>query len=265
MPSRRFHPGLLPLLLTACFARPPAAPALPPETAPLLLAALDGEALFTLAGGLKPVSEGFWQRWIEVAAPDLGAIATARKALAPWRNDELWADVHVFHQVHDGKRAAMAYVVDRRALATVLRDQAPFFAPYGLLPDTHPAEVMAVVERMPKLDRHRGQGLLFGYPRHAIEFFVTAAAVADDATGKPAPRRFVQIPTFASPTGRFVYAVAADAGEHADDVVLRDAAAVQLARYRELRHGSRVDDPVVLQDLVTALRSEFARSPTTAP
>ena len=126
------------------------------------------------------------------------------------------------------------------------------------------AEVMAVVERMPKLDRHRGQGLLFGYPPHAIEFFVTAAAAADDANSKPVPRRFVQIPTFASPTGRFVYAVPADAGEHADDVVLREAAAVRLARYRELRHGSRVDDPTVLQDLVTALRTEFAQSPTAA-
>ena len=93
------------------------------------------------------------------------------------------------------------------------------------------------------------------HPRHAIEFFVAAAA---DGDGKPSPRRFVQIPTFASPTGRFVYAVAADADEHADDVTLREHAAVQLARYRELRGGSRLDDPVVLQDLVAALRTEFA-------
>lgn len=264
MPSRRFHPGLLPLLLTACFAHPPAAPTLPPETAPILLAALDGEALFTLAGGLKPVSEGFWQRWIEVAAPDLGAIATARLALAPWRNDELWADILVFHQIHGGKRAAMAYVADRRAMASVLREQAPFFAPYGLLPDTHPAEVMAVIERMPPLDRHRGQGLLFGYPPHAIEFFVAAAAAGSDANGKPAARRFVQIPTFGAATGRFVYAVPAAADEHPDDVALREAAAMRLDRYRELRHGSRVDDPLVLQNLVTAMRAEFS-PPTRAP
>jgi hypothetical protein len=255
MPPRLLRPSLLPLLLCACFARPPATVALPPETASVLLTALDGEALFTLASGLKPVSEGFWQRWIDVAAPDLGPVATTRAALQPWRTDELWADVHVFHQVHDGKRAALAYVVDRRALSALLRREQAFFAPHGLLPDTHPAEVMAVVERMPPLDRHRGQGLLFGYPRHAIEFFVAAAA---DGDGKPSPRRFVQIPTFASPTGRFVYAVAADADEHADDVTLREHAAVQLARYRELRGGSRLDDPVVLQNLVAALRTEFA-------
>ena len=38
---------------------------------------------------------------------------------------------------------------------------------------------LAVVERLPKLDRHRGLGLLFGYPQHAIEFFLAAEAVDD--------------------------------------------------------------------------------------
>jgi hypothetical protein len=116
---------------------------------------------------------------------------------------------------------------------------------------------MAVVERMPKLDRHRGYGLLFGYPVHAVDFFV---AVADEPRegGKPAPRRFVQIPTFASPTGRFVYAVPPDAPDRPEDLALRARTEPVLARWRELRAGLAVDDFAALRAAVATLRREFA-------
>lgn len=265
--ARPFAP-LLALLLVACSATaPPSTPtnasasAITADSARVLLAALDSEALYTIAGGLKPVSEGFWHGNVPSAQPDLAAVSTARAALAPWRNDTLWADVHVFHEAHDGKRAARGYVVDRRALADLLRGQAAFFAPFGLGPDTHPAEVMAVVERLPKLDRHRALGLLFGYPQHAIEFFL-AAEVARAAGDEPAPRRFVQIPAFVSPTGRFVYAVGKDDPERAEDRELAAAAAPRLQRYRELRATIREDDAEALIALTRQLQQEFA--PTAA-
>ena len=252
MPTTRTFVHLLLSLLAACAS----APSLPPETAPLLRQALDGEALYTVAGGLKPVSEGFWHAWIDVAAPDLSAVASTRSALAAWRTEALWADVHVMHEAHDGKRAARAYVVDRAALAALLQRERPFFAPYGLLPDTHPAEVLAVVERLPKLDRHRGQGLLFGYPQHAIDFFVQAAAERG-ADAPVVPRRFVDIPTFGSAKGRFVYAVAADAAELPADRELAAAAAQILDRYRALRPSDSTDADG-LQQAVRTLRAEFA-------
>jgi hypothetical protein len=260
MPSLRVL-LLLPFLV-AC-ASAPTPRTIASDAAPTLLAALDGEALYTLASGLKPVSEGFWQTWIEVDAPELEAVARVRRALAAWRTESLWADVHVFHQVHDGKRAALAYVVDRTALAALIAREARFFAGYGLMPDTHPSEVIAVVERMPPLDRHRGQGLLFGYPQHAIDFFVAAEA-AKPADGKPLPRRFVAIPTFAAATGRFVYAVAAGAPDRAEDAALAAAAAPILARWRELRQSIRTEDPTALSGAVAVLRREFAAAPVLA-
>ncbi len=261
--ARLFAP-LLALVLVACTATaPPNALAGAPagastaDTARVLLAALDSEALYTIAGGLKPVSEGFWHGNVRSDQPDLAAVSAARAALAPWRNDTLWADVHVFHQAHDGKRAARGYVVDRRALAELLHAQAAFFAPFGLGPDTHPAEVMAVVERLPKLDRHRALGLLFGYPQHAIEFFLAAEAAREAGT-EPAPRRFVQIPAFVSPTGRFVYAVGKDDPERAEDRELAADAAPRLQRYRELRATIREDDAEALIALTRQLQQEFA-------
>jgi hypothetical protein len=250
---RRF--ALLFALLAAACASPRSA-ATTARTAALVLAALDQEALYTVAGGLKPMSQGLWQGKVVVAAPDLAEVAAVRAALAPWRNETLWVDVQVFATPHDGARAAMAYVIDRRALAATLAAHHAFFAPYGLGPDSHPAEVVAIVERMPPLDRHRGQGLLFGYPQHAIDFFVESAR-NPPSDGKPTPRRFVQIPTFARATGRFVYAVAADAPEHPDDTALATAAARILARYRELRAGLDASDAAAVLGVAAALQAEF--------
>lgn len=248
----------LPLLLAACAVAPVAVPAAPTAaTAALVTKALDDEALFTVAGGLKPASEGFWHLSLDVAAADLAAISATRAALAPWRNDDLWADVHVFHDAYEGKRAARAYVVHRAALAELLRTHATFFAPFGLGPDNHPAEVFAVVERLPKFDRDRGFGLLFGYPEHAIEFFLAAGKVQAEG-GQAQKRRFVQIPTHSAPTGRFVYAVAADAEERPEDRELAAAAAVRLARYRELRALTDTNDALAMLRLADRLLTEFA-------
>lgn len=244
------------LVLAAC-AFAPAAPQVAVGGRVELWRALDGEALFTIAGGLKPMSGGFWQTWIDVAEPELGEVRRVRAELAEWRSDALWADVHVFDQVHDGRRAASAYVMDREAVAELMVEHRAFFAPYGLAPDTHPAEIVAVVERMPKLDRHRGQGLLFGYPEHAIEFFVRAEDERESG-GEVVKRRFVQIPTFGAETGRFVYAVPEGHPDNEEDRELRDAAARVLARYRELRAACVKAGEGPVADVVEALRREFA-------
>lgn len=221
-----------------------------------MLEALDGEALYTVAGGLKPVSEGFWRTRIDVGRPDLREVTEIRRALAPWRNDRLWADVHVFHQQHDGRRYAVAWVTHRGALESLLARRADFFAPYGLAPDTAPGEVVAVVERMPPQDRHRGMGLLFGYPEHAIDFFV--AADAAKARGETAPaRRFVQIPTHESETGRFVYAVPAGVADAPEDRAIAEQAAIRLRRWRQLR-ASRADPTAAdLESWSRTLQDEF--------
>ncbi len=251
---RRIPTASLLLLAFACAAPPPTRA--PERTAAVMLEALDSEALFTVAGGLKPVSEGFWRSRIEIASPDLREIVEVRDALAPWRNEQLWADVHVFHQAHEGKRYAVAWVAHRRALRAVLARRADFFAPYGLGPDTHPTEVFAVVERMPTSDRHRGMGLLFGYPQRAIDFFVEADA--SKAEGQPlTPRRFVQIPTYKSDSGRFVYAVAADAVESDEDKTIAARAAARLRRWRELRAESTNPDAATVMDWSKQLLAEF--------
>ena len=182
--------------------------ALPVDTFALLREATDHEALYTLVGGLKPMSTGIWRGAFAADTPDLAELRGVRAALAPLRNDIWYADVQVFSKVHDGERAIHAFVVHRDALARMIDRYEGFWSPWGITPCTHPTEIVAVVDRMPKADRWRGYGYLFGYPAEAVDFFVEAGLAADDGreVGPGKDRQFVQIPTYAAKTGRFTYA-----------------------------------------------------------
>jgi hypothetical protein len=206
--------------------------------AELIQTALDREALFTISGGLKPLSTGFWQGRIDLSTPDVDELMRVRKALAPLRTGDLYADVQAFATPFEGARHLEAYVAHRPAVAMMIERTQPFWASYGIAPDTHPAEIVAVVDRMPSLDRFRSYGLLFGYPEDAIDFFVGAAARQQE-TGEFVERRFMQIPTFEAPTGRFVYAVAEDHVTTPADARLRQRAAEILERYRAVRDPDR--------------------------
>ena len=222
----------------------------------LLFAAADHEALYTLAGGLKPMSTGIWRGDFEIDAPDLAELDAVRQALAPLRNDVWYADVQVFDKVHDGARAAHAFIVHRTALATMIERHERFWSPWGVTPATHPAEIVAVVDRMPRTDRWRGYGYLFGYPDDAVDFFVAAGLAAEDGReiGPGADREFVQIPTYAAPSGHFTYAIPMDHAETVADRALAEHAAAILAAYVETR-----PDLIDGEDVVRAMRRLEAR------
>lgn len=242
-----------------------AVPAIDPL--PLIREAADVEALYTLAGGLKPMSSGFWRGAFEVEAPDLVELEQVRHALGVLRNDAWYADVQVFARAHDGERVAQAFVVHREALQRMIRRHAAFWNPWGITCRTHPAEIVAVVDRMPKADRWRGYGHLFGYPDAAVDFFVTAGLAAEEGgeVGPGKDRRFVQIPTHAHDTGRFTYAVPPDHAETAADAALAARAGEILAAYREGR--STPTDTRSMIEMLQRLDRRFGPPPlaTTSP
>jgi hypothetical protein len=227
--------GLLALALALALAQPPAPPAVPTPDG-LVLRMLDGEGLYTVGGGLKPVSEGFWQTRFAAAAPDLSAVEQARRALAAARlGDTLYADVLVFRRAFGGKKFAAAYVAHRPALRRLIASDPPFWAGLGVTPSSHPAEVMPAAEGAPDLTRARALGDLFGYPRHAVRFFVAATFTQGYFGTKLVPRDFVHLPTFGGEKGRFVYAVPKGHRLNEADDRLRAAAAPILAEYRRRR------------------------------
>jgi hypothetical protein len=203
----------------------------------LLLKALDREALYTLVGGLKPMSTGFWRGTIDVAAADTTDVVRVRRALAQLRNHTYYADVQTFATAHDGKRHVEAYVVHRAALAEMVRREAAFWSPLGITPCTHPAEIVAIVDRLPRAERWRAYGLLFGYPNYAIDFFVEATERASAEGGEVGPgkdREFYHVPTASAVEGQFTWAVPLGHVERDEDRAIRDRAAAILAAYREM-------------------------------
>lgn len=211
------------------------------DTFTLLRAAADHEALYTLAGGLKPMSTGIWRGSFDVDAPDLSELRAAREALAPLRNEIWYADVQVFNTVYDGSRSLQAFVVHREALSRMIERFESFWSPWGITPCTHPTEILAVADRMPRGDRWRAYGYLFGYPVDAIDFFVDAGMTTDDAAeiGPGKDRQFVQIPTYAEESGRFTYAVPLGHVSTTADDALADGANRILAAYTERRERMR--------------------------
>ena len=242
----------------------------------MALRAMDREALYTIAptdGGtrIKALSTGFWQSKLDAAAPkeeSLRELEARRRALDLLDTRDLDFGVMAFATIFDGQRHVEAYVVHVGTMDDVLSRHAAFFGPYALTPGTSVGEVLATVERMPRLDRFRAYGLLFGYPQYAVDFFVEAArdegkpegseegkdeAKEASKSGEPAarrpivPRDFVSIPVHESETNRFVWAAPKGHAGHPDDEVIRAQAAAILARYRAARGEAPADGVVLLR------------------
>jgi hypothetical protein len=250
------RPG--PFSAAECFPFERLPQGLRPRAEETLLRALDGEALYTIAGGLKPMSSGFVSASIAVDAPDLVEAEALRQVLDAWTcGGELAAGVHHFARVFEGRRALEAVVFHRPALRGLLTRHSGFFAPYGLSASSDPAEVVMAVEYDPTPARLRGYGYLFGYPDYAVDFFVQAALTQEEREKNPTPgvaalvpRDFVSLPTTRGER-RFVYAVPKGHLANDADLLLRTAAEALFADYtaRRARH-IRGDSPAGVLALV---------------
>lgn len=224
-----------------CFPTEKLPPALRTKSEELLLKALDTEALYTLVGGLKPMSSGIASFKFSVKQPDLREIEEVRQALAAWRcGDELFADVRHFAQTYEDSktkettRAAEAVLLNLPALSAVMSKYTDYFAPFGLTSHAHPMEVLMAIEYSQPGPRWRGYGYLFGFPLYAVEFFVNAGE-SEKQTGKFAERDFFSIPTFKAENHQFVWAVPKGYVEQDEDRAIRARATEILAMYRERR------------------------------
>jgi hypothetical protein len=202
----------------------------------LLLKALDSEAFYTLVGQFKPVSEGFWGGYFSVDSADLTEIEQVRAALRSWNVPGMFfADVLVYESLQHGQRYASAYVIHIPSLKNLIERESEFFARWGITVNTPPGEIMMTIERTRQPDdRWRGFGLVFGYPKYAIDFFVTAG-MHQRTSGEFVERDFRQVATFAGRSGRFVYAVPKLSRPGPEDIALQRRAALFLTEYKRLR------------------------------
>lgn len=219
----------------------------------LLLKALDSEALFTLAGGVKPVSEGFFSTRFRVDPPDTSELERVRRAIAPWRcGTSLEAGVLVFENLHEGERFAAGWIADRNSLESLLAERAGYFGRLGLTKESSGESVMLSIERASQPEeRWKGFGLAFGYPEFAIDFFVRAG-LHQRETGEFIEREFRQYPTFSRQAGGFVYAVPQVTPEQDCERPIRRNCEAILAEYKHLRALHTDGETVFAERLIRA-------------
>jgi len=179
----------------------------PPSRERLAQRLLDHESLYTLSGGLKPISEGFWMaRYAAGPTPPL-LLDQVRQQLSELPlGPDFATGVYSFSAVVMEQRTATAFLAHRPALSRLIQSKRAFFARLNITPETEPQVVLERIDRGPRADRWRAYGYVFGYPDHAVDFFVTAGE-SQARDGQFVKRDFIRLPTFAAPGGRFVYAV----------------------------------------------------------
>ncbi|TAE24102.1 MAG: 5'-nucleotidase, lipoprotein e(P4) family [Candidatus Kapaibacterium sp.] len=219
----------------------------------LLTLALDHEALYTLWGDIKPISDVATFTF-RVARPlsvssgtasivDVGNPAT-QQALQQIRrlqrvvNAMNFGDVrffiHPFKMADTTKRFLQVAVLRTSSVAACIARRQAFFGQFGFVPESDAVSVVMATEYENKYERYRGYGYLYGYPEHAVTFFVEAAR-HQDSTKEFVKRDFFQIPTWSGKQGHFVYAVPKGYAPTDLDSTLYHAASKILSGYREIR------------------------------
>jgi hypothetical protein len=221
----------------------------------LLARGLDNEALYSALsdapGGLplKPISTLDQRRGELARDPDapegtrdavdpdtaeMAELAALHRVAARLHCGPLRVLVVPFRATQERTRSLQVLLAHQEALDRVLDRDSSFWGQWGLRPGADPGVMVTVVEFEAPGPRFRGYGYLFGYPEHAVTFFVEAAAHTA-RTGDFVARDFFQLPVHSGQTGRFVYAVPEGHDPLPEDTALLEAAERTLARYRELR------------------------------
>ncbi len=201
----------------------------------ILLKALDSEALYSLVGDIKAISSGWVSLRVDVEKPDLTTAERYRRILSSLRSgDDVFANLQPFWRVFEGKRYLEGVFYNRAAVSRVIRENREFFGFYGLSPSSHPIETVMAFETDATSRRSLAYGLLFGYPRYAIDFFVSADRIQRDKKTF-VTRDFFHVPVFSGSKNSFVYAVPKGSTESDADRNLKALCAPILAEYRRRR------------------------------
>ncbi|QCR21623.1 hypothetical protein [Pontibacter sp. SGAir0037] len=217
----------------------------------LLLLGLDNEALYTLLSDLKPMSS-ITTLYLPIAKPDSLPDGTATVLNLQQHQQQLeklarfqrvvnaldFGDVAFimspFKAYSKTDRAIQINVYRRSAVDRMIREYQSFFGQYGFVPGVSPEVLINTVEFEKKNDRFRGYGHLFGYPPHAVNFFV-GASQSQEKDGQFVKRNFFQIPVYSGKDGHFVYALPKDYTPAAADSAVYHLAGKVLEQYKQLR------------------------------
>jgi len=206
----------------------------------LLRYALDHEALYTICDTLKPMSSVKLYRLpllskdslIQKQAAD--SLHQLFRLVNKMNTKSLQFILNPFERNDGEYKNVELYVVRSNQISKTIQKNTSFYARMGIGENAAPATVVAVTEFENKYDRWRSYGYLFGYPSHAVDFFVEAGQKQDSA-GQFVQRNFFAIPVFAGPTGYFTYAIPKTYQPTQIDSAIYRKAMRTLERYRKVK------------------------------
>lgn len=229
---------------------------------------LENEGLFTVIGRLKPMS-GVKDLYLQITTADTSMRGKANitstqsddfKLLKSYQkvvNTLKFGDLKYMiapYAATQGDKRTIAISVHRTSLIdSLLKAEQAFFGQFGFVPGTSPEILIATTEYEHRYNRYRAYGYLFGYPKHAVDFF-TDASITYDKTKTFVKRSFFQIPVYSSPSGRFVYAVPENQSAKPIDEAIKQRAAYYLEKYKAERSKFvRTDGTVKYYELLLSL------------
>jgi hypothetical protein len=156
----------------------------------ILMEALDSEALFTIASGMKPVSLGFWY-----------AFGTSESRVAEWKSalpllncgEDLEWWIAPVGPTYRGKRFVHLQVARRSAVLRVMSEHPEFFGRLKIDQTMSTARILSMIDNARSEDVFRGFGLLLGSPEAAVRYGETQRALQSE--GLRLPQGSLTLPT----------------------------------------------------------------------
>lgn len=215
---------------------------------------LEHEALYSLLDTLKPISSlGFPLSYPLAKAGemkdgdrdivDLGSdsVQMALNELKSWNRilkalstDDLEFSLIPFKKTWQGKRNLQIVVCQKDLLAKLINQKSEFFGQWGFTSNSNVSTVLTALEFEDRNDRYRAYGYLFGYPEHAVDFFVNAS-ISEEETGEFVQRDFFRMPVAIGKRGYFTYAIPKGYIPDQKDSSIYHLAAASLKRYELLK------------------------------
>ncbi|MEJ7558422.1 MAG: hypothetical protein WKF66_08960 [Pedobacter sp.] len=240
----------------------------------LIKRVLDNEGLYTVISSLKPMSSAS-DLVLKIAQPDTAVAGVAKvtdvespdylkleryqKVINALQFGDLKFIMLPFKMQSKGERILQINIYRQSLVDSLLTANAAFYGQFGYVPGASGQFVINTTEYEHKYDRFRSYGYLFGYPDHAVEFFV-AASISNDKTGEFVKRDFYQIPVFSGTTGHFVYALSKGEKPTKVDELTKARAEYALLKYQNLRKKYlREDGTLRAYDLMLALLNDAGK------
>lgn len=200
---------------------------------------LERGAVFTLAGGVKPVSDGIYEEEVPRGRSSAQTLAQMRTLAAAFRCEGRFEAAAVLTRPdEDGDRRVALFLADTRAFRSVLRRRATLFRRLGLSSHDAIEHVLFTVENAAEPARSRALGALYGFPYEAVESFARRAAQIERTGRATRDLRWVRIDGVLGDP-RFIYAVPRGSVPSAAERNLRRRCAAVRASYRRVGRALR--------------------------